>query len=168
MHKIMMTVDKLRDKAMMHLGFNIGCRVSEVISFTQESIDWQTGTIRIWDEKKNIYRRVTPPWETLNLLKMHINEAKTGIKPVFNIRERAVNRAFQKWCRKAVGFQRSWHSVRTTYITKCAENEVNARIVCENTGDSLETILKYYTKLSQDYIREKVEEKPVYTDKGLT
>jgi len=92
--KIMMMVDNLRDQAMLHFGFNVGCRVSEVVSFTAETIDWQQGMVRIWDEKKNTYRWVMPPLETIQKLKMWVNESNPGPKPVFPVSTMAYSQAY--------------------------------------------------------------------------
>jgi integrase len=164
---VMAKVDNHQDQAILHFGFNVGCRVSEVVSFTAETIDWQQGQVRIWDEKKDKYRWVMPPSETIQRLRMWINESKPGISPVFNISTKTVERIFQKWCKSALGFERSWHTVRHTYINISAENHVPVEVVMQNTGDSFETIIRYYREISPGFMRKIVDEKPVFAQSGL-
>jgi hypothetical protein len=38
---VMLAVDNTRDAVFLHLGFNVGWRVSEPLSFTQDSINWE-------------------------------------------------------------------------------------------------------------------------------
>ena len=164
--KVMLAVVPLRDRALLHLGFNTGMRVSEPLTFTQDGVDWGAGTIKIWDEKKNKYREVMPPQETLALLKTYINENKPAGKPVFDFDIKTAERIVQRWTTQALGFKRSWHCIRHTYISLCNEAEQNIKVVIENTGDSPATILQYYTHLTPDYRRKATEEKPVYSEKA--
>lgn len=165
--KVMLIIGNLRDAALLHLGFNTGMRVSEALSFTQDAIDWEAGTIRIWDEKKDKYRDVMPPLETMNKLKLWINESKPAGNPVFNFSINTTERIIQKWVKKALGIDKSWHCVRHTYISLSNEANQNIRVVIENTGDSPATILRYYTHLTPDYRRKATEEKPVYSEGGI-
>jgi integrase len=163
--KVMLAVIPLRDKALLHLGFNTGLRVSEPLTFTQDAIDWQTGTIKIYDEKKNKYRAVMPPLETLALLKTYIAESKPAGKPVFEMGVKTAERIVQRCTLQALGFKRSWHCIRHTYISLSNEVHQDIKVVIENTGDSPATILQYYTHLTPDYRRKATEDKPVYTEK---
>jgi len=163
--KLMLAVIPLRDKALLHLGFNTGMRVSEPLTFTQDAIDWQEGTIKIYDEKKNKYRAAMPPLETLALLKTYIAESKPAGRPVFEMGTKTAERVVQHWTQQALGFRRSWHCIRHTYISLSNEAHQDIKVVIENTGDSPSTILQYYTHLTPDYRRRATEEKPVYTEK---
>jgi len=163
---LMLGVDNLRDCVLLHLGFNTGMRVSEVLTFSQDAIDWQQGSIRIWDAKKNEYRLVYPPLESLNKLKQWITESRPMGNPVFSHNAKTSQRIIQKWTKKTLGEKRSWHSIRHTYINLSAELEQDIKVVCQNTGDSIATILQYYRKPSPGYLRKKVEEKPIYQEKA--
>ena len=162
--RVMLTIDNLRDAALLDLGFNCGPRVSEPLTFGQDAIDWEQGSINIWDEKKNEYRRIWPPRETLARLKQWINQSKPGPNRVFGFNAKTAERIVQRWTLSVLGEARSWHTVRHTYINLCAELEQDIKIVCANTGDSITTILHYYRKPSPGYIRRKVEENPIYSE----
>ena len=161
---VMLAVDNLRDASLLALGFNTGLRVSEAVSFIQDNIDWQQGSIKIWDEKKNIYRWIYAPLETMNKLKQHINESKPAGKPVFDMSCKTLERIIQRWTAQAIGEARSWHTVRHTYVSLSNEANQNIGVVIQNTGDRPATILRYYTHLSPDYLRKAVEAKPVYIE----
>lgn len=62
---------------------------------------------------------------------------------------------------EAVGFEISWHSLRTTYVSRSVELEQSPTVVMANTGDSPPTILKYYANLSKVVMRRFVESRPV-------
>jgi len=162
--KVMLGIDNSKDATLLHFGFNVGCRVSEALSFNQDAINWQEGTVKIYDEKKNTYREVMPPLETLNKLKQYINDTKPGGNPIFNFGVKTAERIAQKWIALAIGEPRSWHTLRHTYVSLSNEAHQDIKIVMMNTGDSAATILKYYTTLSPDYRRKATEEKPVYSD----
>jgi len=74
---------------------------------------------------------------------------------------KSVERIIQKYSQKALGFVISWHSLRTTYVSRSVELEQSPAVVMANTGDSPATILKYYTKLPEVVMRRFVESKPV-------
>jgi integrase len=165
--KIMSEVDNIRDSTILNFGFNVGCRVSEVRNFSQDSIDWQQKSIKIWDEKKNEYRDIYPPDETIQKIKIWINHIKPGPNPVFDYHWKTIERIIQKWSKKALGFQISWHSLRTTYVSLCQEKDVPVKVAMANTGDKLATIVKYYQKLSPGYMNKVVNANPIFSEKSI-
>jgi hypothetical protein len=74
---------------------------------------------------------------------------------------KTVERIIQRYSKKALGFVISWHSLRTTYVTRSVELEQSPAVVMSNTGDSPSTILQHYTKLPEIVMRRFVEGKPV-------
>jgi integrase len=161
--KVMNAVDNLRDKTLLALAFNTGMRVSEPLTISRVAMDWDAGLLKIWDEKKNQYREVMPPRETLAQLRLFMNETKAGERP-FPFTTKTAENIIQKWSTKALGRRLSFHAVRHTYISLSAEDKQDIKVVMMNTGDSAPTILKYYTQLSPEYRRKKTEEHPIYTE----
>ncbi len=66
---------------------------------------------------------------------------------------KTVERIIQSHSKNALGFIISWHSLRTTYVSRSVELEQSPAVVMLNTGESPSTILKYYTKLPEVVMR---------------
>ena len=78
----------------------------------------------------------------------------------FPIAAKTVERLIQGYSKKALGFTISWHSLRTTYVSRSVELEQSPAVVMANTGDRA-AILKYYAKLPEVVMRKFVGNKPV-------
>ena len=155
------TVDNIRDDALIRLGLSIGLRVSEVVSIRTSEIDSERGLINIWDEKKDRWRLVMPTQNTLSAIKKYLNALPKQPQYLFPIATKTVERIIQRYSKEALGFVISWHSLRTTYVSRSVELEQSPAVVMANTGDSPSTILKYYAKLPEVVMRRFVENKPV-------
>jgi hypothetical protein len=62
---------------------------------------------------------------------------------------------------RALGLVISWHSLRTTYVSRSVELEQSPAVVMTNTGDNPATTLKYYAKLPEVVMRRFVEGRPM-------
>ena len=155
------SIEDIRDDALVRLGLSTGLRVSEIVGIRTSEIDFDRGLIKIWDEKKDVWRLIMPTQETMSTLKKYINSLEKTPRMLFPLSAKTVERVIQKYSKQAVGFIISWHSLRTTYVTRCVELEQSPAVVMANTGDSPATILKYYTKLPEVVMRRFVESKPV-------
>ena len=155
------SVESIRDDALIRLGLSVGLRVSEVVTIRTSEIDFDRGLIRIWDEKKDKWRHVMPTLEAMGVLKRYINSLNRHTQYLFPLTTKTVERIIQRYSKRALGFFISWHSLRTTYVSRSVELEQSPAVVMINTGDSPATILKYYTKLPEVVMRRFVESKPV-------
>lgn len=158
---LLFAIDNNRDDALIRLGLSIGLRVSEVVTIRTSEIDFDRGLIKIWDEKKDKWRLVMPTLEALSAVKKYLNSLPRQPQYLFPVSTKTVERIIQKYSKKALGFVISWHSLRTTYVSRSVELEQSPAVVMVNTGDSPATILKYYTKLPEVVMRRFVEGKPV-------
>ena len=154
-------IDNIRDDALIRLGLSVGLRVSEVVGIRTSEIDFDRGLINIWDEKKDKWRLVMPTQEAMGAIKKYLNAQPKKAKRLFSISAKTVERIIQKYSERALGFVISWHSLRTTYVTRSVELEQSPAVVMVNTGDSPATILKHYTKLPEVVMRRFVENKPI-------
>lgn len=145
-----------RDDAMIRLALSVGLRVSEVITLTQSDIDWERGTIRVWDEKKDAMREVTPDSRTLTILRMYVTSIGQR-RDLFPISTKTCNRIVQAASGQALGRVISWHSLRTTYVSRCREEGVPLEIVQRNTGDSLRTLFRHYSRMPDSVVRKLVD-----------
>jgi integrase len=154
-------LENIRDDALIRLGLSVGLRVSEVVSVRTSEVEFDRGLIKIWDEKKDKWRLVMPTLETIGAIRKYLNSLSKQPQYLFPISTKTVERIIQGYSKKALGFIISWHSLRTTYVSRSVELEQSAAVVMLNTGDSPATILKYYTKLPEVVMRRFVEGKPV-------
>jgi integrase len=158
---LLASVESIRDDALIRLGLSVGLRVSEVVAIRTSEVDFDRGLIKIWDEKKDRWRHVMPTMEAMGVLKRYLNSLERRAQYLFPLTTKTVGRIIQRYSKRVLGFVISWHSLRTTYVSRCVELEQSPAVVMINTGDSPATILKYYTKLSEVVMRKFVESKPV-------
>jgi integrase/recombinase XerD len=158
--KLLHSLATIRESALIRIGLSVGLRVSEIVTIRTSEVDFDRGLISIWDEKKDIWRKVMPTRETLAALRQYIESDQPGLL-VFPMSAKTVERIIQRAARASLGYVISWHSLRTTYVSRSVELEQSPAVVMMNTGDSPSTILKYYTKLPETVMRRFVESKPV-------
>lgn len=155
-------IDNLRDYTLLLFGFFSGVRVGEA-SFDYNSICWEEGFISVWDEKKDRYRRIYVPETVLNSLKRYWNEREDKRSPAFfDMSAKSMERTIQRWTSQVLNKPKSWHCVRHTYITLSFESSIPISVVVENTGDRPATILQYYTKLSPNFIKNEINQNPLF------
>jgi integrase len=155
------SIENIRDDALIRLGLSVGLRVSEVVSIRTSEIDFERGLIKIWDEKKDTWRVIMPTMETMGTLKKYLNALPKPPQYLFPMAPKTVERIIQGYSKRSLGFAISWHSLRTTYVSRSVELEQSPVVVMANTGDSPATILKYYAKLPEVVMRRFVDGKPV-------
>jgi integrase len=159
--RLLASVESIRDDALIRLGLSAGLRVSEVVTIRTSEIDFDRGLIKIWDEKKDRWRQVMPTLETMGVLRRYLNSLERHTQYLFALSSKTVERIIQYYSTRALGFTISWHSLRTTYVSRSVELEQSPAVVLLNTGDSPATVLKYYTKLPEVVMRRFVESKPI-------
>ena len=158
---LLSSIENVHDDALIRLGLSVGLRVSEVVSIRTSEIDFDRGLIKIWDEKKDKWRLIMPTLEALSAIKKCLNSLPRQSQFLFSISAKTAERIIQKYSRRVLGFVISWHSLRTTYVSRSVELEQSPAVVMTNTGDSPATILKYYAKLPEVVMRRFVEGRPV-------
>jgi integrase len=158
---LLSAIDNIRDDALIRLGLSVGLRVSEVVSIRTSEIDFDRGLIKIWDEKKDKWRVIMPTMETMGTIKKYLNSLPKPPQYLFPMAAKTVERMIQGYSKRALGYAISWHSLRTTYVSRSVELEQSPVVVMANTGDSPATILKYYAKLPEVVMRRFVDGKPV-------
>lgn len=143
----------LFERTILILGFNSGMRVSEISHIDVGMVDFERESIKIWDEKKDRYRTVYPGKVAMSAVALFIKEKGIKGPRLFDVNEKTFERHFQKLTSQALNDRRSWHTVRHTYVTMCKRRDIDYKIVMENTGDSLPTILKVYNNPNPDDMR---------------
>src|SRR5438105_15928327 len=118
-----------------------------------------------------------PTNEALSSIRKYLNSLDKEPKTLFPMSAKTVERLIQGYSKQALGFAISWHSLRTTYVSRSVELEQSPAVVIlqlrqsteagggrfavANTGDSPATIRKYYAKLPEVVMRRFVDNKPV-------
>lgn len=173
-------IDNLEHKTAIQLGFDMGCRVGEIV--TIPNIPEFSTVIQILDSKaqnevklkgktkRTPYRQCVITTQTLNLIKMYqdsIKDEKPKRKFLFPYNERTLSRWIKLYCEKA-GIKRKrgnlirWHMLRHTYIQNAIERGVPLKQVSDQTGDSIFTLLRYYSNYTLE-ARQLVVEKTSIT-----
>jgi len=142
------------DKLLIQMGLTLGCRVSEITSLRLRNIKGRL--IKVWDEKKDEYRQCVIDTSTEAMLEDYLEtdySVPSGMtrehQRLFYISNKTANRrvkeAFQE-----IGVPEDvphrWHTLRHTYVRLTLDRmkDRGIQFVCEQTGDSPETILKVY------------------------
>lgn len=159
-HALLASIDDVGDDALIRLGLSTGLRISELMSIRVSEIDFDRGLIKIWDEKKDQERQIMPTLETMAAIRRYVNARPPG-RQLVPVASRTIERMLQRRSRAVLGFAISWHSLRTTYVSRSVELEQSPAVVMRNTGDSPATILRYYTKLPETVMRRFVESRSV-------
>jgi len=95
-----------------------------------------------------------PTLETISSIRKYLNSLPKNPQYLFVASEKTIERIIQRYSKRVLGFVISWHSLRTTYVSRSVELEQSPAVVMANTGDSPATILRYYTKLPEVVMRE--------------
>jgi len=168
--KLFDVIDDIEVKALIEFGLETGLRASDITGIQTSNIDYDHQYIKVWDEKKDAWRNIVFPKSTGNLIKMYLKARKKNGPILFPYSEKTLQRRLQDYCRQAgirkvkkkTGTAVGWHWLRHTFIRRSQMFGRDIKLVQQNTGDTIETILKYYRDLSiEDRVKE-LEAKPIY------
>lgn len=179
LQKIYEIIDHPLEKAYIMFHAEVGVRVSDIvgqkkrknnqrdIGLEVNNIDWQNLQAHIYDHKKNTWRWVTFPEKVKATLKQYmLYRQAEGIedRQLFPISEKTCNRIIKKWCKridfkyhKEVGS----HWLRHTFIKLSRAAGRDIKFVQANTGDTVKTLLEWYSDLSNEDKRREIETKPI-------
>ena len=171
--------DNIRDKFYLAWHIETGVRVSDIVGQKKKNsndrelgqeihnIDWEENRIWTYDHKKDKWRWVYFPQKVRSLLKIWLKEREVlGItgRELFPFSEKTCNRIIKRWC-KAIGFkyadQAGAHWCRHTFIrlSRAAGRDIKA--VQQNTGDSIKTLLEWYSDLSSEDMHRELDKKQI-------
>lgn len=164
--RLLSIIDNLQDKCLITLGIDLGCRVSEIINIKLTDIELDKQIIKIWDEKKNQIRICTITRETAQLVKMLLNSRKKQSPLLFSFSYKTANRRVKYWCKKAWIVRKNnrlirWHMLRHTYCVQSISVGRPIKLICQQTGDTELSILKYYNNFSEEDRVKISEDKPI-------
>ena len=160
-------VDNPRDRAYIMYHAETGLRVSDVVNTERVHVDFQNFKTYTYDHKKDTWRYIYWPEKLKPVLKMWLverNNQSIKDKRLFPFSEKTANRILKNWC-KIINFQYasivSSHWLRHTFIRLSRKANRDIKAVQQNTGDTIKTILEWYSDLSSEDMTYEIEEKPL-------
>jgi len=155
----------LRDKAMLEFMYATGCRVSELLTATLQSVDLQEHQFRCLG-KGGKERMVPVGSEACRALDQYLRTSRPvlskgrGSEFLFvNARGRKLSRMgfwkiLRKYCLQAkLRITPSPHVLRHSFATHLLEGGADLRVVQELLGHSSISTTQIYTQLDREYLR---------------
>jgi integrase len=142
-------------KTAFQIAYDCGSRAGEIIKISAEHFDFDKGQMQHWDSKKKSWKMVPLSQETLNVVKMFLKSTKITTR-LFPVTTHTLN----NWLKEAssrenvkveIGLKLRWHSWRGTFIRH--NQSKGYKWLMQVTGDSLATILKYYSEFTEEDMR---------------
>lgn len=165
--KMLEAIDNIRDKAYFIYHIETGLRVSDVCDTDLVHVDWQNNKTYTYDHKKDQWRYVFWPEKVKAVLKMWLKQRQIeDVKSpkLFPFSEKTANRIIKHWAKK-VSFPFASHVgshwCRHTFIRLSRKAGRDIKAVQQNTGDTVKTLLEWYSDLSSEDMREQIEGKPL-------
>ena len=165
LRKLYDVIDNIRDKAYLRYHIGTGLRVSDVCGTEIVHIDWQNCRTYTYDHKKDEWRYVYFPVNVKADLKMWLKQRQIeGIKDkrLFPFSTKTANRIIKYWAEK-IEFPHanliSSHWCRHTFIRHSRKIGRDIKAVQQNTGDTVKTLLEWYSDLSMEDMRYEMEKK---------
>lgn len=157
------TIDNPRDMAYIMYHIETGLRVKDVVQSEWVHVDWQNYRTYTYDQKKGEWRFVYWPEKVKSKLKMWYKEIQNqGIKDrhIFPFTDKTANRILKRWVH-TINFPLAEyvasHWCRHTFIRLSRRAGRDIKAVQQNTGDTIQTLLEWYSTPSQDEMREQIE-----------
>lgn len=145
----------LNRKTAFQISYDTGARAGEIIVISAEHFDFEQEQMVLWDTKKKSWKIVPLSTETVNAVKLYLHSTNIRAK-LFKVTTRTLNNWLNAACaREGIkadhGTHIRWHTFRGTFI-RCHMN-LGDRWLMQVTGDSYQTILNYYSELTEEDLR---------------
>ena len=150
---------KIRDKAILLIGFAGGFRRSELVSLENEDIEFVPEGVKIFVKRsktdqsgegmiKAIPYFLNDQYCPVITLKEWVNISKNNKKKVFNISDKSVALILKKYASKAGldSTKYSGHSLRSGFATSAAESGAEERNIMTMTGHKSNEMVRRYIK----------------------
>jgi hypothetical protein len=124
---------KGKEKLLIGLGLQVGLPIEEVEQL-------KAGDIRFPLNIKG--RQIAIPKDLQEILSQY--RALDTYQRVFRSGADYMQKVVLKLTEEKLGAKRSYQALRRTYVKNCAESSERMERVIENTGESADTIYKYY------------------------
>jgi integrase len=160
---IMEKITNVRDLTLIALGIELGCRVNEMVMLRVPDIDFENQTVKVWDIKKKDIRDCVVTNSVLKLVRMLIETEKIKDGRLFPYCYKTANNRVKRCFADAlIDLSKAhWHTLRHTYVVQSIRRGIPIKIIRDQTGDSLYTLLKYYSTISVEDKVALIESKPL-------
>ena len=188
---ILSTLTTEQNRLLFTVGFELGGRVSEVgtptprkdkegrlaqkpnirrphaLGLLWSRVHFKQGYIVIWDEKKDVDRVCHLSKSTWKLLRAYSNrsdviESRKHDDRVFPLSCKTLERRLRQWAKDA-GIERRvrWHMLRHSYVVHSIRAGRDWRVISQQTGDKVTTLMKVYSGLSIEDTQELIDKHPL-------
>lgn len=168
LEKFMSVIESRRKKDIFQMLLNLGCRVGELCGLRLKWI--KQDYVKLWDEKADEFRySVIPNWLYEEIEDWYVDNRKVKRRgPAMFLYE--TQRTILRWTKKygeEAGISKDklrTHTFRGTFVRKAQTEGWNLKSICQQTGHTEETMLKYYSELSVKDRNKQLEEKPLFDE----
>lgn len=134
------------------VGSDTGARAGEMVKISREHFNFDKNQMLLWDSKKMAFKVVPLSDDTLTAVKTYIKAVDIRAK-FFDVHPTTLNNWIKWACEKNNikpdgGKKIRWHSWRGTFVR--LNRGKGDRWLMQVTGDSYQTLLKYYEELTDD------------------
>lgn len=145
----------LNRKTAFQIAYDAGARAGEIIKVSAEHLEFGKGQMIMWDSKKKSWKITPLSDETINLVNMYLRASKIKTR-LFSVTTVTLNNWLSDACIRCEvesdpGLSIRWHSWRGTFIRH--NSDKGYKWLMQVTGDSLQTILSYYSELTDEDLR---------------
>ena len=150
---------KIRDKALLLIGFSGGFRRSELVDIEYEDVEFVSEGVKIFvkrsktDQSGEGMTKAIPYFDNENFcpvkaLKKWIEEADLKEGKIFNISDKSVALIIKKYANYAGldAYRYSGHSLRSGFATSTAESGAEERNIMAMTGHKSTEMVRRYIK----------------------
>lgn len=161
-------IDDIEKKLIYQTVLELGCRNSEILSLRKDRI--KHNYIKIKDEKKGVYRDCYISEElAVKLEKIYWpkqSKIKPGPRMFCYYSGRSLNNWLKDYCEQAQipDSKAHMHTFRHTFIVFAWDRKWNPKSICDQTGDTLKTLVDIYSDLSPKGRQEQWKDKPLWKD----
>lgn len=145
----------LNRKTAFQIAYDTGARAGEIITISGEHFDFDKEQMVLWDSKKKSWKVVPLSQKTIVAVKMYLQHSNIRAK-LFKVTTKTLNNWLNNACAREsivqdLGTNIRWHSWRGTFIR--THRSLGDKWLMQVTGDSYQTILNYYSELTDDDLR---------------
>jgi integrase len=172
------------DGLLFRMGFDLGARASEIARPTPKptkdtkpkpdntalrwsNVRFKEQQVIVWDEKKDVYRVCQLSKGSWKLLKAYSKSEEVIARRrhddrVFPFSTRTLNRRLKEWCKEAgIEHPVHWHMMRHSYVVHSIRAGRDWRVIAQQTGDRVSTLMKTYSFLSLEDTQEMIDKHPL-------
>lgn len=152
---IISSSNNIKYKTLILFGSDAGTRINEPLKLKLSDINFETGTMRILDEKTHRIRLVPMSEDLKESLMQYVEEYKITDGKLFNMTKNGVRKGLKKIFEDAgvvwgenKGF--TYHSFKHYFVTSADRNGISLKVISELVGTSTKVLEEIYLHPSDD------------------